>query len=162
MAIEIKQGKIEYSWFEKPCHSQNSLKKDSFVPNHVKSNFVSNYIKRVENRCSHRKIKNAALTKLKNKLGKNGYRNIITKPKIKRKTEDKRNEKATILQLDFISDSCNRKINKILNKYDFNIKIVSKPAKYLQTLIGKSSNMKKHDHCEVCVHLPVRFRCDDK
>ena len=70
MAIEIKQGKIEYSWFEKPCHSQNSLKKDSFVPNHVKSNFVSNYIKRVENRCSHKKIKNAALTKLKNKLEK--------------------------------------------------------------------------------------------
>ena len=92
---------------------------------------MSNYIKRVENRCSHKKIKNAALTKLKNKLEKNGNRNIITKPKIKRRTEDKYNEKATILQLDFISDSCNRKINKILNKYDFNIKIVSKPTKYL-------------------------------
>ena len=22
--------------------------------------------------------------------------------------------------------------------------------------------MKKHAHCEVCVHLPDRFRCDDK
>ena len=59
-------------------------KKDSFVPNHVKSNLVSNYIKGVENRCSYQKIKNAAVAKLKDKLEKNGYRNIITRPKIKK------------------------------------------------------------------------------
>ena len=161
LAIKVKHGRIEYSWFEKPCHSQNTLKKESFVPNHVKCNFVSNCFKRVENRCSHINIKNAALTKLKKKLEKNGYRKFKTKLKINKKTEED-NEKAAILQLDFISDSCNRKINRILNKYDFNIKLVSKPAKYLKQTLRRSPDMNKHDHCDVCDHLPDRFRCDDK
>ena len=73
MTIEINQNRVDYSWYEKPCHSQNSLKQDSFVPNHVKKNFVTNYMERVRNRCSNPKLENAAVAKLKHKLKKNGH-----------------------------------------------------------------------------------------
>ena len=112
MSIEIQSNKIEYSWFEKPCHSQNSLKSDSFVPNHIKKNFVSNYVKRVENRCSNQEKKNAALTKLEEKLKINGHNRLTTKTDPTKKV--KFDDKATILSLDFISDSCDRKVKKIL------------------------------------------------
>ena len=41
-------------WFKR------SLKKDVFVPNHVKKNFVHNYVSNVAGKCSKEEIKYAA------------------------------------------------------------------------------------------------------
>jgi len=67
-----------------------------------------------------------------------------------------------MLQMDFVNDSCNRKINAILKKYNFKIKLASKPAKYLKHCLGGWYPTKKHDNCNVCQKLPERFRCDDR
>ena len=67
-----------------------------------------------------------------------------------------------MLQLDFINDSCNRKINKIIDKYDFEIKLASKPAKQLKHCFNKRPPCQKHDNCEVCLSLPDTICCDDK
>jgi hypothetical protein len=162
MTFQIKENKIEYSWYVKPCHSENSLKQDSFVPNHVKKNFVTNYVSNVDRKCSNDKLKAEAQSKLRKRLNKNGFTKIPRtghRPKNKRvlKTENR-----TIFQMDFLSDRCNRKVNKIIQKYDFNIQLASKPAKYLKHCLGSQQINKKHDDCEVCSKLPESFKCDDR
>ncbi|MEL7308993.1 MAG: reverse transcriptase domain-containing protein, partial [Pseudomonadota bacterium] len=51
--IRIQHAKIEYSWHRKPFHSDIILRKDSFVPHHVKSNFIRNRINNIRSRCSN-------------------------------------------------------------------------------------------------------------
>ena len=160
ISIYVNDGSIDYAWYEKPCHSQNSLKRDSFVPNHVKTNFVRNYNTNVVNKCSTTELKKEASLKLQRKFEKNGYRNCnFIRNRHKR---PKNTEKATILQLDFINDRCNRKISGILKKYDFKIKLASKPAKFLKHCFGGARQNGKHDNCEVCRSLPTHFNCNDK
>ena len=159
ISIEIRENTIDHFWFQKPSHSQNSLRADSFIPNHVKTNFVSNYVKNVESKCSNNERKDAARLQLAQKLKKNGYSKIKTNKKTSHK---KKEHNATTFTLDFISDRCNRKINKILEKYDFKIRVASKPAKYLKHCIGGGKSVKKHENCEICSKLPDHYRCDDK
>ena len=51
ISISIKQERVDYWWYSTPRHSQNTLKNDSFVPNHVKKNFSNNYLKEVDEKC---------------------------------------------------------------------------------------------------------------
>ena len=139
------------------------FKNDSFVPNHVKKNFVHNYVRNVAEKCSNEEIKNAAHKKVTNRLAKNGFFKVPSPNFAGRQMKDKKEkEKATLFQIDFISDSCNRKINKIIKNYDFKINLVSKPAKYLKHCLGTGQNSKKHDNCEICQKLPENFKCDDR
>ena len=159
--MEIKSGEVLYSWYSKPNHSLNSLKSDSFVPNHVKKNFVENYANRVDSRCSTVALKRAASQQLRKRLERNGFKNIPSLTKAKNKPKrDKDN--AVLLELEFVSDRCNRKINKIVEKYDFKIKIASKPAKQLKHCFGGRPDIKKHEHCDICNSLPDRFRREEK
>ena len=160
ISIAIKQSKIDYWWYSKPRHSQNSLRYDSFVPNHVKRNFIKNYVNEVDKKCSTSELKREAQQKLKTRLGNNGY-SKLPKPS----SEPKKNqteENATMLQLDFISDSCTRKINKIIKKYDLKIRLVNKPAKFLKHCFSRKPFCRKHENCEVCYNLPKEYCCDDK
>ena len=160
VSLEIKSRNVTYSWYTKPGHSQNSLRSDSFVPNHVKTNFVNNYVNAVNKKCSSDVLRERANRQLCQRLKQNGFKNIPG-PK-KNKISEKQKEKATLLELEFISDSCNRKINKILKKYDFKIQLASKPAKYLKHCLGEGPHFKKHENCDLCFNLPDRFRCDDR
>ena len=50
--IYIENNQSRYKWHEKETNSGNSLNKNCFVPNHVKTNYIDNTIKYVKNRCS--------------------------------------------------------------------------------------------------------------
>ena len=107
-------------------------------------------------------IKEEGPVAVKTRLEKNGFYNIRSMHKQPCKNKNKNDEIATILQLNFVSDRCNRRINKILKKYNFKIKLASKPAKFLKHCLGRSTQIKKHDNCEVCRILPESFKCDEK
>ncbi|MEL7308212.1 MAG: hypothetical protein AAGK05_10325, partial [Pseudomonadota bacterium] len=161
ISIAINRNKIDYWWYSKPCHSQNSLKFDSFVPNHVKRNFVKNSVNEVQKKCSSSDLQNAALKKIQKRLTENGHRKIPQDSfEPKKKNGNKTN--GVILQLDFINDTCSRKINKIIKKYDFRIRLTNKPAKPLKHCFNKRNVCKKHQNCEVCDSLPEQYVCDDK
>ena len=53
-------------------------------------------------------------------------------------------------------------MKKFLKKHDFNVRVVSKPAKYLKQVLVNPQRLKKHENCNPCSHLPAPFRCDDK
>ena len=114
----------------------------------------------MNSKCSSDTLKKIANHNLRNRLEKNGFRKIPRATEQKKKTN--KEAKSTFLELEFINDRCNRKINKILQKYDFNIKVVSKPAKFLKHCFGGGPQSLKHDNCEVCFKLPDRFTCNDK
>lgn len=53
----------------------------------------------------------------------------------------------------------NRKINKTIKKYDFKIKLRSKPSRQLKQCHNKTPHAKKMN--DVCFNLPDKFRYDD-
>ena len=61
ISIKIINFGIEYSWFTKPSHSNNSLRQDSWVPQHVKTNCVKNAIANVNQRCSNATLQHKCL-----------------------------------------------------------------------------------------------------
>ena len=70
------------------------------------------YVGSVEEKWSNEELKRAAHEHLRDKLKNNGYRKI-PKPNIPRRQPNRQKENTTLLQIDFISDSCNRKIAKM-------------------------------------------------
>ena len=64
-SIKTNVGKIEYSWYSKPCHPENSLRRDCFVPHHVKRNFVDSYMKNVTTKCSNSELREIAQKSLR-------------------------------------------------------------------------------------------------
>ena len=99
---------------------------------------------------------------LKNRLNKNGHLNIPSPNEIRSKKNNAFSTgKPPVLVLNFINDRCNRKINTIIRKYDFKIKVANKPAKQLRHCFSSRSQVKKHDNCKVCSSLPLLYRCDD-
>ena len=40
MTLWIKENKAHYKWHTKPCHSENTLSKNSWIPNAIKDNFL--------------------------------------------------------------------------------------------------------------------------
>ena len=49
---------------------------DCFVPSHVKKNFLNNYVKEVDEKCSTTELKDHAHLKLRKRLVKNGHYKI--------------------------------------------------------------------------------------
>ena len=73
ISIKIINFGIEYSWFTKPSHSNNSLRQDSWVPQHVKTNYVKNAIANVNQRCSKETLQHKCLQKLNERFHKNVF-----------------------------------------------------------------------------------------
>ena len=73
ISITVDNNKIQYCWYQKEAHSGTSLRKDSFVPAHVKSNFVTNSINNVKTRCNNDRDLKASLNKLDVKMNNNGF-----------------------------------------------------------------------------------------
>ena len=125
-------------------------------------NFISNAIKqnKTKKSCSTKESTTFALNKLKDRLARNGHKNItFTENK---STRNCLNNDDTILQLDFISDRCARKVKKIINKHNLPIRLVSKPASYLVGCLSDVSRGQKHPNCEVCDRLPDQYMCEDR
>ena len=76
LSIYVDQTGISYTWYSKDCHSQNTLKPDSWVPKHVKINFLSNSVREVAKKCSNKEMKDRALNKLNERFKVNGYKNV--------------------------------------------------------------------------------------
>jgi len=158
--LRVKRKDIEYWWFVKPTHSNITLRKDSWVPNHVKHNFIKSSCTNVSNRCSSEELRDKSIRKLNDRLSKNGFRDIKPTRKINRKNNDK---KKNSIKLDFVSDRLSRQITNIINKYDFSVRLVNKPAKNLKTLLNnRTTKIEKHRNCDPCKQLPDSFNCDIK
>ena len=50
--VKIINGQIMHDFYRKDCHSTIFLRKDSYVPAHVKSNFIKNKYNTIRNRSS--------------------------------------------------------------------------------------------------------------
>ena len=62
-----------------------------------------------------------------------------------------------------MSDSLSRKIKKIIDKYNFDIRLVNKPAKKIAHSMNQCRNRKvKHMNCDVCNQLPNNYMCSDR
>jgi len=166
--IDIRIRKtVEYKWHIKPGHSNNSLNCNSWVPSHVKSNYLDNSVKMVAQKCSSKVFQDEALIKLEQRFLQNGFNKYKTKTKQKRRNERNVSEldkKKTALSLDFVSDSLNRKINSIIKKYNLQVRLISKPARSLKQIFKKHNDHKinKHENCAICEHLPEEFNCNDR
>ncbi|MEL7309436.1 MAG: hypothetical protein AAGK05_17325, partial [Pseudomonadota bacterium] len=150
--------------FVKPTNSENSLRRDSWVPSNVKSNFIKNSIKEVSEKCSSEELRKRSLSKLYNRFRKNGYHKQKFDCKKKRNQKVKNlNSGGACLVLDFISDRLNRKINTIVKKYDMKVRVINKPSTNTQIAINQNSNHKsKHPDCEICESLPNQYMCSDR
>ena len=167
LSIWAEEKKINYAWYTKDMHTGNSLRKDSFVPDHVKSNFVSNSINTVKNRCSTEEETKKALKKLDDRFRQNGFRitskKQIGKNKNKKYKEAHKASNKTFLKLKFLSDGTNRKIRNLIKKYKIPANLVSVPNKPLYNCLKTEENKKeKHNECEVCEALPAKYNCSDR
>ena len=161
ISISVNNCNISYTWYNKECHSGITLSNDSWVPNHVKSNFIRSSEQRVKDRCSSIVEEKPAMSSLHKRLLNNGYRaNQLNKTRTRIRNQD--HNKLVNLNLNFVSDKCNRKINKIIKKYNFPIRLVCKPGPTLNQCLKKKRKTIKHSDCEVCRGLDDRYSCEDK
>ena len=120
MKIKIENKSILYSWYHKECHSDITLRKDSFVPNHVKDNFIRNRKQNIRKRCSNEKLEKEKLNEFNNILVKNGYKysdfcdRRSQRTKLKNTVNVNDNKKKCIFKIPFINERCNRKISKTI------------------------------------------------
>ena len=72
-------------------------------------------------------------------------------------------KKTINLTLDFVSDSLNRKIHKIIKNSNFDIRLVSKPAKNMSQVLNKNEKARiKHSNCKICQKMPSNYTCLDR
>ena len=158
LSIYINDQSIRHTWYSKNSHSEITLKPDSYLPKHVKANFVVNSVRQVAEKCP-----NIALGKLDRRLYKNGFKNVNFEKILKGKNKNKPNkcDDPVFLQTIFINDRFTKNVNKIIGHYNFPVKVISKPNKKLsQCFIAKKRT--KHVNCKICDHLPDKYRCDDR
>lgn len=153
--------KLTYKWYSKPCHSNISLRKDSWLPNYVKHNFVKSSLDYVVTRCSDQSENSIQI--MRNRLIDNGFRSRDFYHKNKNKTHNAKNNSITsmpTLSLGFVGESFVRKINKIKNKYDIPVRITSKPGRKLATAL-QQRNVNKCT-CDICNNINPKYNCKSK
>jgi len=164
ITILVRQANIDYRWFTKECHSDNSLRRDSWVPSSVKRNFLTSSVRNVYDKCSNTELFNEAKKKLDIRFAKNGYKiqsHSLLKEQNKQPRKRVNKPVSTSLVLDFVSDQHSRKIRQILNKYNFPIRLVNKPARFLKQCFNKKNTFKHKPDCEICKRLD-KFECKDR
>ena len=162
LAITVEEQRIGHTWYSKECHSEITLKPDSWLPKHVKLNFISNSVKQVANKCSDEQMKSLALKKLKNRLQSNGFKSINVHKISNNSKKVAAKEDGVFLQTGFINDRFNKKVNKILKQYSFPIKAIFKPNRKLSHCFRPKNIKQKHENCNICTRLPEKYNCDDR
>ena len=160
MSIWIENKKAQYKYYTKELGSDNCLNKNCWLPRRIKSNFVDNSIKTAENRCSTEELKLEAAEKVKKKLKKNGYNNkdLSRINKRVKKNKETSPQDTCNFMIPFVSDSLNRKINSLINKYSLNVKVVNSSSKKLKDMFNPIKT-RKHSNCDVCNILPNKYNC---
>ncbi|MEL7309325.1 MAG: hypothetical protein AAGK05_16680 [Pseudomonadota bacterium] len=161
VSICIDNNEIKYKHYTKEVSSDNCLNKSSWVPNHIKTNFVTNAINTAQNRCNSDADKKDAEVKIKKKLKMNGYNDSDwnRKRKNKRRNYFRNKKRSCNFTLPYVSDSLNRKINSLVHKYDLAINVLNSSNKKLKDVFYKKKNRKKHGNCYACEVLPSDFDC---
>ena len=160
ISISINNNLVEYQWFVKNSHSGISLNKHSWVPHHVKSNYIKNSQVCVANKCSNQNYKDEAFSKLTHRFEMNGFTKRDISIKLNGKNK-KTNKNDVPFKINFVNDTCNRKLNKLIKQCNLPIKLISKPAPTLESVFkNKSDN--KHKECHLCSLLPKHIACTDR
>ena len=167
LSIWLENRKIMHKKYVKDISSGNALKKDSWLPSSVKTNFVKQSIIDTRNRCSSTlsdNIKMESEKKCKENLKFNGYTNkdlsVSDRNTQKNKTSKISDDKKSILKLPFISDSLNRKINYQIRKHRLNVRLVSTGNKKLRNVLKKKGKKSKHNDCRICNKLSQNHNCE--
>ena len=152
--------KIHFCHYQKEIASGCTLTKDSWVPNHVKRNFIVNTFDSIDKRSSSNSLSVEAKAKTKSRLKRNGFsdRDFVIKKRSRKAKAS--NENKVVLNIDFISDSCSRKINYLIRKHKLNIRFVNKSNKKLCHLFRSKDRNIKHDNCVLCSKLPNYINCN--
>jgi len=161
LTIWIEDQAVQYKHYSKEISSGNCLNKSSWVPNHIKTNFVMNSLNTAERRCNTASEKIIAVDKAKEKLKKNGYsdKDMCHTYKNENKRRNRVKKRTCNLKMPFVSDSLNRKINSLVRKYDLNVNVVNSSSKKLKDVLNAKKNRNKHEKCDVCDSLPNEFNC---
>lgn len=159
ISITTSNNGVDYIWFQKLEHSGKSLRYDSYVPSHIKHNYMKNTVQQVKNRCSSEDNFELAMTKLKRNFDYNGFRYRNTK-KQKRKQYDK--ETKTYFKIKFVNDKFDRQVRSLLNKYSIPANLISCPNTNLANTLKTKNNKQKHDDCNLCDKLPEKYICNDR
>ena len=134
--IFTENKKLEYTWYQKECHSGTTLNKGSFIPQHMKQNFVNSRQTYIKEHCSSEALYKESIIQFKHVLEKNGYGNISRRNKPKTKIKRKKKpEKQINLEIPFVSDRCDKKLKQIINKFDLPCRLVSKANKNLASFL---------------------------
>ena len=161
--VKIENGNIKYSWYQKEFHSKITLRTDSFVPQHVKNNFVNKRYIDIQTRCSDENLRQTSEGKLFDILKQNGYTKKDVKKLINnRQNQNKQNNNAknSILKLPFISDRCNREINKLIKRYNLPVRLLMNMVANEQ-VCGLTKKVLKNCNCEICSGLE-KYSCRDR
>ena len=161
--IKIDNGNIKYSWHHKQCHSNIALRKDSFLPRHMKSNYIRNSFNTISNRSSDEEIRNENLADFDKILEQNAYsmheRQIDTAKKSFKTT----NENDINFKIPFVNDQCNRKIKKLIKKYKLPIKLINEFGHQSASHLGNNKGYRKDCPCNVCKDLQTcKYSCRDR
>ena len=121
-----------------------------------------NSIQYVKKRCNTEFGRIKSMEKLESKLQNNGF---STKNKRKHKSKRKRKEKnknLAFFKLGFVNDKTDRKIRKLIHKYDLPVTFVSSSNQNLHQALKNKQEKKKHKNCFVCDLLPNKVKCTDR
>ena len=174
ISITINNNTVDYEWYRKDCHSGILLKEDSFIPTHMKDNFINNSIKKIENNCATELATENKINEFEDLLKDNGYSQKQiqrTRQKRERRFKHKRQNKRGIesetckktpLVLNYINDNANRKINQLINKYDLEVRLVSKPGPALHQVLNKADNKVNSHTCEICKNIGSKSTCEQR
>ena len=164
MSICIKSHRVCYEWYRKADHSGITLHFDSWLPDSTKRNFIRNTISTIHRRCSNDEVEKVALKTFDTRLKLNGYPEGLATQfsrNLKKKIWSKDRCDSTILTLPYINESLIRRVNRITDKYDFDIKVIFKPNKYLSDCFHLKEQRDEHQNCAVCHHLE-NGSCEEK
>ena len=151
LTIWVENEKIFFKNYKKDICSINTLKKNSWLPNSVKTNFLKNSFLNIETHCSSslpEEDLHDAITQCGQKLRLNGYSDAdINRGWMKKKTKNRnissfRKSNPSFLKLPFISDSLIRKINFLIRKYNFNVQLLSTGNKNLRHIFNSKIEQK--------------------
>ena len=139
LSIYVENENIKYSWYTKEAHSNITLNRESWLPRHVKSNFIINTVKQVNDKCSDIDNKNEAFQKLDKRFQENGYKNVhsnrVVKCKDKKISKSAKKDKSTYLKLTI---NALRKSLKLLISTTFRYKLsINQLNIYIKVSIAK-------------------------
>ena len=166
LTIWVENDKILHKNYKKEICSLNSLKKNSWLPNFVKSNYIKQSFTSIQTHCSSslsNKELNASIADCNHKLRKNGYSvSDINKARYSTSKKDstQKSKDVSYLKLPFVNDSLIRKINSSIKKYNLDVQLLCTGNKKLRHVFKTKNPVQKHPNCPICPKLPEMYSCE--